>query len=115
MKKVIGSFMMFLLLVCGCSAQKETTPDKKESKKAEVKEEVKEKNEEMKPEEKTESNRIRLKVGDILVYAPWGNLSIFYHEYNYTDDLLAIGHIDEGLDILTSQTEDFKVTIELSE
>ena len=37
MKKVIGSFMMFLLLVCGCSAQKETTPDKKESKKAEVK------------------------------------------------------------------------------
>lgn len=172
MKKVIGSFMMFLLLVCGCSAQKETTPDKKESKKAEVKEEVKEKNEEMKPEEKIESNRIRLKVGDqeiyatlldnptadslkamlpvtmtfedfnntekiaypktpftlegtkkgaapaegdILVYAPWGNLSIFYHEYNYTDDLLAIGHIDEGLDILTSQTEDFKVTIELSE
>ncbi len=43
MKKVIGSFMMFLLLVCGCSAQKETTPDKKESTKAEVKEEVKEK------------------------------------------------------------------------
>lgn len=43
MKKVIGSFMMFLLLVCGCSAQKETTADKKESTKAEVKEEVKEK------------------------------------------------------------------------
>ena len=39
MKKVLGSFMMFLLLVCGCSAQKETTPDKKESTKAEVKEE----------------------------------------------------------------------------
>lgn len=69
MKKVIGSFMMFLLLVCGCSAQKETTADKKESTKAEVKEEVKEKNEEVKPEEKTENNRIRLKVGDQEIYA----------------------------------------------
>ena len=30
---------------------------------------MKEKNEEMKPEEKTESNRIRLKVGDQEIYA----------------------------------------------
>lgn len=52
-------------------------------------------------------------IGDLAIYAPWGNLSIFYKPYHYTEDLISIGHIDEGLDILTSQNENFIVKIEL--
>lgn len=53
--------------------------------------------------------------GDLAIYAPWGNLSIFYEPYQYTEDLISLGHIDEGLDILTSQNENFTVKIELAD
>ena len=51
-------------------------------------------------------------VGDVALYAPWGNLSIFYKEWSYSDDLIPMGHIESGLDALIGMSEDFEVTIE---
>ena len=53
--------------------------------------------------------------GDILIYEPWGNLCIFYRDGDYSDDLLAVGHIDKGLEILASQDGEFTVVIEPAE
>lgn len=53
--------------------------------------------------------------GDIAIYAPWGNLSIFYQQYQHNDDLIMLGHIDEGLEVLTSQTSNFTVRMELAD
>ena len=52
-------------------------------------------------------------VGDVAVYAPWGNLCIFYKEWSYSDDLIPIGHVESGLSELTGMSGDFEVTAEL--
>ena len=49
------------------------------------------------------------KAGDMCIYVPWGNICIFYHDYKFSSDLVYLGHVDEGLDILSSQKTDFKV------
>ena len=51
-------------------------------------------------------------VGDLCLYAPWGNLSIFYQDIRYSNSLIMLGHIDEGMDIISSMNEDFSVTLE---
>lgn len=38
------------------------------------------------------------KIGDINVYAPWGNIAIFYGSYSGSRDLIRIGKITEGMD-----------------
>lgn len=38
------------------------------------------------------------KIGDINVYAPWGNIAIFYGSYSGSRDLIRIGRITEGID-----------------
>lgn len=38
------------------------------------------------------------KIGDINVYAPWGNIAIFYGSYSGSRDLIRIGRIIEGMD-----------------
>ncbi len=60
----------------------------------------------------TEAAGLKPSVGDVALYAPWGNLSIFYKGWSYSDDLIPIGHIESGLDALTDMSEDFEVTIE---
>lgn len=49
------------------------------------------------------------KAGDMCIYVPWGNICIFYHDYKFSSDLVYLGHVDEGLDTLSSQKTDFKV------
>ena len=51
------------------------------------------------------------KTGDICLYAPWGNLAVFYHDFQYSDDLILLGHIDSGIELLTGQDNDFSVTL----
>ena len=34
--------------------------------------------------------------GDITVYAPWGNLALFYRDFTYTDDLIRLGRLESG-------------------
>lgn len=49
-------------------------------------------------------------VGDITLYAPWGNLAIFYKDFGYTSGLIILGKIDSGVDKLSHLNG--KVTIE---
>ena len=47
------------------------------------------------------------------VYVPWGNISVFYKDFRYTDDLIYLGHVEQGLDILSTQQSDFKVNFSI--
>lgn len=40
-------------------------------------------------------------VGDITLYAPWGNLAIFYKDFGYASGLILLGRIDSGVDKLS--------------
>lgn len=51
--------------------------------------------------------------GDMCVYVPWGNISVFYKDFRYTDDLIYLGHVEQGLDILSTQQSDFKVNFSI--
>lgn len=51
-------------------------------------------------------------IGDLCLYAPWGNLSIFYQDFRYSDSLIILGHIDEGMDIISSMDENTLVILE---
>ncbi len=37
-------------------------------------------------------------VGDITLYAPWGNLAIFYKDFGYASGLVILGTIDSGIE-----------------
>ena len=52
------------------------------------------------------------KVGDFSYYAPWGNLSIFYEDFRYSNSLYKLGTIESGTEILGNMNGDFEVTIE---
>jgi len=39
--------------------------------------------------------------GDIAYYAPWGNLAIFYKDFDYSAGLIILGKLDSGLELLT--------------
>lgn len=51
------------------------------------------------------------KAGDITQYAPWGNLAIFHKGFRYSDGLLKLGEIEQGLDVLRRPGK-VRVTIE---
>lgn len=54
-------------------------------------------------------------VGDFCLYAPWGNLSIFYNDFRYSNSLIKLGHLDSGMDIIRNIQEDFSATLEKAE
>jgi hypothetical protein len=39
-------------------------------------------------------------VGDITLYAPWGNLAIFYKDFSYSNGLISLGKITSGIEAL---------------
>lgn len=39
--------------------------------------------------------------GDIALYAPWGNLTIFYKDFGYASGLIILGRLDSGIDKLS--------------
>ena len=50
--------------------------------------------------------------GDITMYAPWGNLAIFYRDYGPSRGLVPMGKLDpDGLEFFSSQTGNFTVEI----
>ena len=51
-------------------------------------------------------------VGDFSYYAPWGNLSIFYKDFRYSNSLYKLGTIESGTEILENMNGDFEVSIE---
>lgn len=51
-------------------------------------------------------------VGDFSYYAPWGNISVFYKDFRYSNSLYKLGTIEAGTEILGNLNNDFEVTIE---
>jgi len=49
-------------------------------------------------------------VGDIALYAPWGNLAMYYRDFGYSSGLIILGKIDSGIDKLSQLNGE--VTIE---
>ena len=42
-------------------------------------------------------------VGDITLYAPWGNIAIFYGDFGYARGLIFLGKIDGGIEAFAGQ------------
>lgn len=53
--------------------------------------------------------------GDLCLYAPWGNLSLFYQDFDYSDGLISLGRLDSGIEDISTKSEEFTVTLEKSE
>jgi len=51
-------------------------------------------------------------VGDIAYYAPWGNLAIYYRDFEYSTGLVSLGALASGADIFAS-SHSMQVTFEL--
>ena len=51
--------------------------------------------------------------GEMAIYRPWANFTIFYGDFRYSDELVPLGKVESGLDVLSSTTEDFTGTLEL--
>ena len=50
--------------------------------------------------------------GDLTMYAPWGNLAVFYRDYGPSPGLVPLGKLDpDGLELFASQTGNFTVEI----
>lgn len=54
-------------------------------------------------------------VGDLCLYAPWGNLSVFYQDFRYSDGLIMLGHVDSGMELISDQSGDFSAILEASD
>lgn len=50
--------------------------------------------------------------GDFALYAPWGNLVIYYHDFRHSKDLVPLGHFTSGVEQLAKMNQDFTVKIE---
>lgn len=53
--------------------------------------------------------------GDFCLYAPWGNLSIFYQDFQNSSGLISLGKIEEGMDVISAMEDDFAVTLTKTE
>ena len=62
-----------------------------------------------------EPNEFDPDVGDFCLYAPWGNLSIFYKDFQNSNGLISLGHIDFSIDVIGSMSEDFSALLEKAE
>lgn len=52
-------------------------------------------------------------VGDFTYYIPWGNIAIFYRDFGYSNSLVKLGEIVEGLDNLERIEDGTSVRIEV--
>lgn len=54
-------------------------------------------------------------IGDFCLYAPWGNLSIFYQDFRTSNGLIPLGRVENGIETLGNITDNFSVTLEVAE
>ena len=48
------------------------------------------------------------KTGDFAYYAPWGNISVFYKDFRYSESLYKLGTIESGAEVFENLDNDFK-------
>lgn len=53
--------------------------------------------------------------GEMVIYRPWGNFTIFYGDFRHSDELVPLGKVESGLEILAGKEEDFTGTLEQME
>lgn len=51
-------------------------------------------------------------VADVTLYAPWNTLVFYYEDYGYNNDLIPMGHVETGMELLENMGESFSVTME---
>ena len=51
-------------------------------------------------------------IGEMVIYRPWANFTIFYGDFRYSPELVPLGKVESGLEVLSSKTEDFTGTLE---
>lgn len=54
-------------------------------------------------------------VGDFCLYAPWGNLSIFYEDFGQSSGLIPLGYIENDIETIGNMNSDFTVVLEAAE
>lgn len=57
-------------------------------------------------------NGFNSSIGDITYYYPWGNIAIFYKDFEYSRGLIKIGTIESGIEKLGNMKGKFDVRIE---
>lgn len=53
--------------------------------------------------------------GEMVIYRPRGNFTIFYGDFRYSDELVPLGKVESGLELLAGQEDDFTGTLEIME
>lgn len=53
--------------------------------------------------------------GEMVIYRPWGNFTIFYGDFRYSPELVPLGKVESGLEVLSSKTDNFTGVLELAE
>ncbi|WP_144723581.1 cyclophilin-like fold protein [Cellulosimicrobium sp. TH-20] len=51
------------------------------------------------------------RTGDLTYYSPWGNLAIFYRDFEHSPGLVSLGRIEEPLDALAQAPDGTTITI----
>lgn len=54
-------------------------------------------------------------VADITLYVPWNTLVFYYEDYGFNDDLIPMGRVESGMELLTAMGDEFEVTMELAD
>ncbi|WP_197017723.1 cyclophilin-like fold protein [Tenacibaculum sp. 47A_GOM-205m] len=52
--------------------------------------------------------------GDITLYAPWGNIALFYKDFSYSNGLISLGKVTNGIKYFKTNGK-ITVTIELEQ
>ena len=51
--------------------------------------------------------------GDVTLYAPWGNLAIFYGDAGSSSGLVPMGYVESGLELLSAMDGEFEVSVSI--
>ena len=51
-------------------------------------------------------------VGDLALFAPWGDIVLYYGDAGYYDGIIKMGHVESGIERLANMKGDFSVKIE---
>ena len=62
-----------------------------------------------------ENNSYDPVTGEMVIYRPWANFTIFYGDFRYSDELVPLGKVESGLEFISGKTENFTGVLELIE
>lgn len=51
-------------------------------------------------------------VADVTLYVPWNTLVFYYEDYGYNSDLIPMGHVESGMELLVDMGDSFSVVME---